>query len=56
MDGDLDTAHISNLHQFDAIDEIPDDGTDKPGYPSGYMSMKFWRHDPRAPGRGESPG
>ena len=48
MDGDVDTAHISNLHQFDAIDEIPDDGTDKPGYPSGYMSMKFWRHDPRA--------
>lgn len=48
IDGDLDTAHISSLHQFDAIDEIPDDGTDKPGYPSGYMSMKFWRHDPRA--------
>jgi len=48
MDGDLDTAHISNLHQFDAIDDVPDDGTDEPGYPSGYMSMKFWRHDPRA--------
>jgi phthalate 4,5-dioxygenase oxygenase subunit len=48
MDGDLDTAHISNLHQFDAIADIPDDGTDKPGYPSGYMSMRFWRHDPRA--------
>ncbi|HEY7263909.1 MAG TPA: Rieske 2Fe-2S domain-containing protein, partial [Trebonia sp.] len=48
MDGDLDTAHISNLHQFDAIDDIPDDGTDKPGYPSGFMSMKFWRHDPRS--------
>jgi phthalate 4,5-dioxygenase len=48
MDGDLDTAHISNLHQFDAIDDVPDDGTDQPGYPSGYMSMKFWRHDPRA--------
>jgi phthalate 4,5-dioxygenase len=48
MDGDLDTAHISNLHQFDAIEDVPDDGTDKPGYPSGYMSMKFWRHDPRA--------
>ncbi len=48
MDGDVDTAHISNLHQFDAIDDVPDDGTDKPGYPSGYMSMKFWRHDPRA--------
>ena len=24
------------------------DGTDKPGYRSGFMSMKFWRHDPRA--------
>jgi phthalate 4,5-dioxygenase len=48
MDGDLDTAHISNLHQFDAIDDIPDDGTDKPGYPSGYLSMKLWRHDPQA--------
>jgi phthalate 4,5-dioxygenase len=48
MDGDLDTAHISNLHQFDAIDDVPDDGTDKPGYPSGFMSMKFWRHDPRS--------
>jgi phenylpropionate dioxygenase-like ring-hydroxylating dioxygenase large terminal subunit len=48
MDGDVDTAHISNLHQFDAIDDIPDDGTDRPGYPSGYMSMKFWRHDPRS--------
>jgi len=48
MDGDVDTAHISNLHQFDAIDDVPDDGTDEPGYPSGYMSMKFWRHDPRA--------
>ncbi|HET6190091.1 MAG TPA: Rieske 2Fe-2S domain-containing protein [Trebonia sp.] len=48
MDGDMDTAHISSLHQFDAIDDVPDDGTDKPGYPSGYMSMKFWRYDPRA--------
>ena len=48
MDGDLDTAHISSLHQFDAISDIPDDGTDKPGYPSGYQSMRFWRHDPRA--------
>jgi phenylpropionate dioxygenase-like ring-hydroxylating dioxygenase large terminal subunit len=48
MDGDLDTAHISNLHQFDAIADIPDDGTDKPGYPSGYQSMRFWRHDPRS--------
>jgi phthalate 4,5-dioxygenase len=48
FDGDLDTAHISNLHQFNAIDDIPDDGSDKPGYPSTYMSMKFWRYDPKA--------
>jgi len=48
MDGDVDTAHISNLHMFDAIADVPDDGTDQPGYPSGYMSMRFWRHDPRA--------
>jgi phthalate 4,5-dioxygenase len=48
MDGDLDTAHVSNLHMFDAIDDIPDDGTDKPGYPSNYESMRFWKHDPRA--------
>jgi nitrite reductase/ring-hydroxylating ferredoxin subunit len=48
MDGDLDTVHISNLHQFNGIDEIPDDGTDRPGYPTNYMSMKFWRHDPKA--------
>jgi nitrite reductase/ring-hydroxylating ferredoxin subunit len=48
MDGDLDTAHVSNLHMFDAIDDIPDDGTDKPGYPTNYESMRFWKHDPRA--------
>jgi phthalate 4,5-dioxygenase len=48
MEGNLDTAHISHLHQFDAIDDIPDDGSDKPGYPSNAMSWKFWRHD-RAP-------
>ena len=36
MDGDLDTAHIPNLHQFDAIDDVPDDGTDKPSNTSGY--------------------
>ena len=48
MEGNLDTAHISHLHQFDGIDDIPDDGSDKPGYPSNAMSWKFWRHD-RAP-------
>ena len=45
MEGNLDSAHISFLHQFNAIEDIPDDGTDKPGYNSNAMSMKFWRHD-----------
>ncbi|MBO0747781.1 MAG: hypothetical protein J2O47_05505, partial [Acidimicrobiaceae bacterium] len=48
MEGNLDSAHISFLHQFNAIDDIPDDGSDKPGYNSNIMSLKFWRHD-RAP-------
>jgi phthalate 4,5-dioxygenase len=48
MEGNIDTAHISHLHQWDGIDQIPDDGSDKPGYPSNAMSWKFWRHD-RAP-------
>jgi phthalate 4,5-dioxygenase len=48
MEGNIDTAHISHLHQWDGIDNIPDDGSDKPGYPSNAMSWKFWRHD-RAP-------
>jgi phthalate 4,5-dioxygenase oxygenase subunit len=48
LEGNLDTARISHLHQFDGIDDIPDDGSDKPGYPSNAMSWKFWRHD-RAP-------
>jgi phthalate 4,5-dioxygenase len=45
LDGDFDTAHISNLHQWQAIPEIPDDGTDRPGYPSNYQSIKFWLAD-----------
>ena len=48
MEGNIDTSHISHLHQWDGIDDIPDDGSDKPGYPSNAMSWKFWRHD-RAP-------
>ncbi|MCL2584237.1 MAG: Rieske 2Fe-2S domain-containing protein [Streptosporangiales bacterium] len=48
MEGNIDTAHVSHLHQFDQVDDIPDDGSDKPGYPSNAMSWKFWRHD-RAP-------
>lgn len=48
MEGNLDSAHISFLHQFNAIDDIPDDGSDEPGYLSNGMSMKIWRYD-RAP-------
>ncbi|AEA26088.1 Phthalate 4,5-dioxygenase [Pseudonocardia dioxanivorans CB1190] len=48
MEGNLDTSHISWLHQYDAISELPDDGTDKPGYNSVETSWRIWRHD-RAP-------
>ena len=48
MEGNIDTAHISWLHQYHAASDIPDDGTDKPGYPSNAMSFRFWAHD-RAP-------
>jgi phthalate 4,5-dioxygenase len=48
MEGNMDTAHISWLHMFNAAADISDDGTDKPGYPSNRMTWKFWIHD-RAP-------
>jgi len=48
MEGNVDTAHISWLHSWNAAADIPDDGTDKPGYPSNAMTWKFWAHD-RAP-------
>ena len=48
IEGNIDTAHISFLHTFDAVDGIADDGSDAPGYPSDWVSMKFRRHD-RAP-------
>ncbi|GLY70089.1 Rieske 2Fe-2S domain-containing protein [Amycolatopsis taiwanensis] len=48
MEGNLDSAHISWLHQFNGVADLPDDGTDKPGYPSNAMAWKFWAHD-RAP-------
>ncbi|WP_214401236.1 Rieske 2Fe-2S domain-containing protein [Pseudonocardia lacus] len=48
MEGNLDTSHISWLHQWEGVEQIPDDGSDKPGYPTNAMSWKFWRHD-RAP-------
>jgi len=46
MEGNLDTSHISWLHQFKGAHDYPDDGTDQPGaYPSFDMSMKIWAHD-----------
>jgi phthalate 4,5-dioxygenase oxygenase subunit len=48
MEGNMDTSHISWLHQWRGAADIPDDGSDKPGYPSNPSSWKFWLHD-RAP-------
>jgi phthalate 4,5-dioxygenase len=48
MEGNLDTSHISWLHAFNGIEDIPDDGSDKPGYLTLDMSWKIWLHD-RAP-------
>jgi phthalate 4,5-dioxygenase oxygenase subunit len=48
LDGDLDGTHISSLHSWQAIADVPDGGTDRPGYPSNYDSLRFWRHDPAA--------
>jgi phthalate 4,5-dioxygenase len=42
MEGNVDTAHISHLHQFFSLKDIPDDGSDKPGYPSTHWSWKLW--------------
>jgi phthalate 4,5-dioxygenase len=48
MEGNMDTSHISWLHQWNGVDDIPDDGSDKPGWPSHASSWTFWKHD-RAP-------
>jgi nitrite reductase/ring-hydroxylating ferredoxin subunit len=48
MEGNIDTSHISWLHQYEGVLDKPDDGTDRPGYPSVEMSWRIWRHD-RAP-------
>jgi phthalate 4,5-dioxygenase len=48
MEGNLDTSHISWLHQWAGAADLPDDGSDKPGYPSNPASWKYWLHD-RAP-------
>jgi nitrite reductase/ring-hydroxylating ferredoxin subunit len=48
IEGNLDTSHISWLHQFHAAAAIPDDGSDRPGVPSNLMSIRIWEYD-RAP-------
>src|SRR4051812_34494178 len=47
-EGQIDSSHISWLHQYFGAADYPDDGTDQPGYPSFDMSIKIWAHD-RAP-------
>jgi nitrite reductase/ring-hydroxylating ferredoxin subunit len=48
MEGNIDTSHISWLHQWHELTETPDDGTDKPGYPTNMKSWYLWSQD-RAP-------
>lgn len=45
MEGNIDSAHVSYLHRYFSIDDVPDDGTDRPGYPSEAMSWKALSHD-----------
>jgi phthalate 4,5-dioxygenase len=42
LEGNIDTAHISHLHQFFGVMGVPDDGSDQPGYPSHPWSWKLW--------------
>jgi phenylpropionate dioxygenase-like ring-hydroxylating dioxygenase large terminal subunit len=48
MEGNIDTSHISWLHQWHDLVNTPDDGTDKPGYPTMMKSWYLWSQD-RAP-------
>ena len=48
MEGNIDTSHISWLHQWHELVETPDDGTDTPGYPTNMKSWYLWSQD-RAP-------
>jgi phthalate 4,5-dioxygenase len=48
-EGQIDSSHISWLHQYFGAGDYPDDGTDVAGgYPSFDMSIKIWAYD-RAP-------
>jgi phthalate 4,5-dioxygenase len=42
LEGNVDTAHISHLHQFFGVMDVPDDDSDKPGYPSNAWTWKLW--------------
>jgi nitrite reductase/ring-hydroxylating ferredoxin subunit len=48
LEGNIDTSHISWLHQWADLPDSPDDGTDKPGYPTNMKSWYVWSQD-RAP-------
>ena len=46
MEGNIDSAHISYLHRsFGDFTPSPEDGTDKPGYPSDAMARHLHGHD-----------
>jgi phenylpropionate dioxygenase-like ring-hydroxylating dioxygenase large terminal subunit len=46
MEGNVDTSHVSWLHQYHGAADLPDDGTDAPGsYPTWAMSWRIWRND-----------
>ena len=42
LEGNIDTSHISWLHQYHELQETPDDGSDKPGYPTNPKSWYIW--------------
>ena len=42
LEGNIDTSHISWLHQWHELAETPDDGSDKPGYPTNPKSWYIW--------------
>ena len=48
LEGNIDTSHISWLHQWHELTETPDDGSDQPGYPTMAKSWYLWSQD-RAP-------
>jgi phthalate 4,5-dioxygenase oxygenase subunit len=45
LEGNIDTSHISWLHQYTDLLDTPGDGTDRPGYPSQATSWWLWAMD-----------